>query len=88
MRVTMQGLKADLSHCIARARAGAVIEVASRGKPIVHMIGIPATGPAGVARLLASGAAIGGGSKPALLPAAKLSGGGKTVSEMVLEDRG
>ncbi len=88
MQVAMHVLKAGLSRYVAKARAGTVIEVTSHDKPIVRIVGIPADQPPGIARLLASGAASGGGGKPALLPAIKLSGGGKTVSEMVREDRG
>lgn len=84
----MHLLKAGLSRCLARARAGQVIEVTLHGKPVVRLIGIPQSNSAGLGRLLAKGAARWGGGKPALHAAVGLEGGGTSLSEMVRGDRG
>jgi prevent-host-death family protein len=87
MKIGMHELKASLSRCIARARAGEVIVVTSRGKPVARIVGIPTVGPSGIARLLARGAAHWHGGKPALQPAVKLAPGGSSLSETLLRDR-
>lgn len=84
----MHELKAGLSRYMAQAHAGEVIEVTSHDRPIARIVGIPSVGPSGVTRLLVRGAAQWSGGKPALQPAIKFGVGGKSLSEMVLEDRG
>jgi len=59
----------------------------SHNSPVVRQVGIPQAEQPGLARLLASGAAHWCGGKPALLPAVPVVGDGKTVSEVVAEDR-
>ena len=91
MKVAMHELKAGLSRYVARARAGEVIEITSHDTPVARIVGIPpATSvvPSGIARLLASGAAAWSGGKPNFRLPLKLTEGGKSVSEMVVEDRG
>jgi prevent-host-death family protein len=88
MQIAMHVLKAGLSRFVARARAGEVIEVTSHDKPVVRIVGIPAAGPPGITRLMASGAAQWSGGKPKFRSAVKLGKGTKALSEMVLEDRG
>ncbi len=88
MRIAMHELKIGLSRYVARAREGEVIEVTSHDKPVARIVGIPPADQAGIAKLLSSGAAQWGGGKPALLPALWLEAGGKSLSEIVLEDRG
>ncbi len=84
----MHDLKADLSRYVARARSGEVVEVTSHGKPVARLTGIAPADALGVARLLVRGAAQWRGGKPALAPAAQLGVNGKSLSAMVLEDRG
>jgi prevent-host-death family protein len=88
MQIAMNVLKAGLSRFMAQARAGAVIEVTSHDKPIARIVGIPETPNTGMARLMAQGGAQWSGGKPALVPAVQLSGSGKPLSVMVMEDRG
>ncbi len=88
MRIAMHQLKAGLSHYVAQARAGEVIVVTSHDKPVARIVGIPLADPSGVGRLLARGAAQWSGGKPDPGLAAKLTAGGKSLSEIVLEDRG
>lgn len=84
----MHALKVGLSRYVAQARGGEVIEVTSHDKPVVRIVGIPSSDNLGIGRLLASGAAQWGGGKPALHAAVQLKGSGKSLSEMVREDRG
>ncbi|MBC7954756.1 MAG: type II toxin-antitoxin system prevent-host-death family antitoxin [Cytophagales bacterium] len=87
MRIAMHELKAGLSRFMAQARAGVVIEVTSHDKPIARIVGIPSEEPASVSQLVARGAAQWSGGKPTLQPAIRLKASGKTLSEMVVEDR-
>lgn len=88
MQVAMHQLKAGLSKYVAQAQAGEVIAITSHDKPVAMLVGIPVTRSAGLSRLLASGAVRWSGGKPRLDRAVTLTSGGKSVSEMVLEDRG
>ena len=88
MKVALHQLKSGLSRYVAQARAGEVIEITSHDRPVARMVGIPPAAGAGVTRMLASGSAQWSGGKPALHPAVVLVPQGKTVSDMVVEDRG
>jgi prevent-host-death family protein len=88
MQVAVRALKADLSRVLAQAREGEVIEVTSHQRPIARIIGIPPQADEGLLRLMADGALSWGGGKPAFGAAGVLGNPGRTVSEMVLEDRG
>jgi len=87
MRVAMNELKAGLASYVARARAGEVIEITSHNKPVARMSGLPTADDSGIQRLVLRGAASWGGGKPALEPAVTLGDEGKSLSEIVLEDR-
>ncbi len=87
-QVAMRELKAGLSRYVAQARAGRAIEIMLHNKPVARLIGIAPQGPAGIARLIATGAAQWRGGKPSLRPAIALESGGLSLSGMVLEDRG
>lgn len=91
MRVAMHELKTGLSRYVAQARAGEVIEITSHDKPVARIVGMPAAapgGPSGIERLVASGAAQWSGGKPKTFEPVRLQSHGKTLSEMVIEDRG
>ena len=88
MKVAMHELKSGLSRYVAMARAGEVIEITSHDKPVARLVGVPPDIPSGISRLLACGAATWKGGKPAFQAPLALSPGGKSLSEMVLEDRG
>ena len=88
MKIAMHQFKAGLSHYVAQARAGEVIEITSHDKPVARLIGVPEAIPAGIGRLIASGAATWSGRKFKLPPRLRLSPGGLSLSEMVIEDRG
>jgi prevent-host-death family protein len=87
MRVSVRDLKAHLSRYLAKAGAGERIEITSHGRVIARLVGVAGAEHAGVARLLASGAAEWAGGKPRGA-AVTLPSRGKTVSETLLEDRG
>lgn len=88
MRIAIHVLKASLSRYVAQARAGEVIEITSHDKPVARLIGVPPIAQDGLRRLIARGAAQWGGGKTALHHPMPMSGRGKSVSEIVLEDRG
>lgn len=87
MQVSIQEFKSHLSQYVGQAQSGQLIELTSHRKVVARIVGVPQAECAGVARLLASGAASWQGGKPAGA-AFTLSQGGKPVSELVLEDRG
>ena len=87
MRVSIQEFKSHLAKYVGQARSGEAIELTSHRKVVAHVIGVPESSHPGVARLLAAGVAAWEGGKPKGA-ALVLSGGGKPISDMVLEDRG
>ena len=87
-RVPIREFKARLSYYLTQAGAGGgVIEITSHRKVVARVIGVPSEAGEGIARLIATGAISWGGGKPAGA-AIRLSKGGRSVSELVLEDRG
>lgn len=87
MQVSMQEFKSHLSQYVSKAQSGQLIELTSHRKVVARIVGVPATGCTGVARLLAAGIATWQSGKP-VGAVITLQGYGKTVSAMVLEDRG
>ncbi|KAF0162011.1 MAG: prevent-host-death family protein [Rhodocyclaceae bacterium] len=88
MLVAIRELKSNLSRVLALAQGGEVIEVTSHSKPIARIVGIPPQADEGLRRLMASGVLSWNGGKPQLAPAQALAPGGKSLEQMVLEDRG
>lgn len=89
MSITVQvrDLKAQLSRYLARARAGEVLEVTSHRRVIARVTGVPDAASRGLAGLLASGAAVWRGGKPAGAEI-HLSSGGISLADTVAQDRG
>ncbi|MDP2694535.1 MAG: type II toxin-antitoxin system prevent-host-death family antitoxin [Gallionella sp.] len=87
MLVSMQEFKSHLSQYVGQAQSGELIELTSHRKVVARIVGVPPADSAGVARLLAAGAASWQGGKPAGA-ALELQAVGKPVSALVLEDRG
>jgi antitoxin (DNA-binding transcriptional repressor) of toxin-antitoxin stability system len=87
MQVSMQEFKSHLSRYVGQAQSGQLIELTSHRKVVARVVGVPSTASAGVASLLAAGAATWQGGKP-VGAAFILKESDKTVSELVLEDRG
>ncbi len=93
MQVAVRELKAHLSRLLARARAGEEIEVRSHNTPIARIVGIPPAAdgslPEGIRRLIAEGALTwGNGGKLEDFAPLRLPSGGKSMSDIVIEDRG
>ena len=88
MKVAIHQFRAGLSHYVAQAQAGKVIEITRFGKPVVKLAGIPKTGSSGLSRLVATGAVKWSGGKPMFIPPVKLVADGKPLSQLVIEDRG
>jgi prevent-host-death family protein len=88
MQVPVRELKAALSSYLARARAGEIVEVTSHRRAIARIVGVPATENAGLAILMASGEVSWNGHKLRFAKPLTLNAKGKSVSRMVLEDRG
>lgn len=88
MQVPIRDLKAGLSHYLAQAQAGMVVEVTSHRKPVARIVGVPAKAGAGLSAMTAGGAVSWNGKKPRFTAPLVLSADAKPVSEMMLEDRG
>ncbi|MDP9265911.1 MAG: type II toxin-antitoxin system prevent-host-death family antitoxin [Chloroflexota bacterium] len=83
----MRELKATLSEQLRAVRAGESITVTDRGEPIARLV--PASMPDGLARMIQEGRLSWSGRKPKLPKRlVRLRGPGKTLSEMIIEDRG
>jgi prevent-host-death family protein len=87
MLISIQEFKSHLAKYVAQAQTGQVIELTSHRKVVARIIGVPQLGSEGLDRLLTSGAASWNGGKPKGA-ALKLSKGGKSLSDIVIEDRG
>lgn len=87
MEVSVREFKAHLSSYLARAQGGEDLVVTSHKRPLVRVSGLTAGLPPGIAALLASGQAEWHGGKP-VGARIKLSLHGKSLSDMVIEDRG
>lgn len=87
MHVSIQEFKSHLSDYVNKARSGQLIELTSHRKVVARIVGVPSSESAGVGRLLAAGVATWHGEKP-VGAAFKLREAGKSISTLVLEDRG
>jgi prevent-host-death family protein len=86
MNVSIREFKAHLSSYLAKARGGDCIEITAHRKVVARIVGVPPAVEAGPKRLVAEGVAQWNGGKPKGAEV-ELPGEGKTVSQMVLEDR-
>ena len=87
MQVSMREFKSHLSSYVSQAQSGQLIELTSHRKVVARLVGAPATDSTGIAGLLAAGAATWQGGKP-VGAEISLSKQGKSVSTLVLEERG
>ncbi len=87
MEVSVREFKSHLAQYVLRAQAGQAIELTSHRKVVARLVGVPSATSEGLGRLLASGAARWQGGKPTGA-ALVLRVGGKSLSDLVLEDRG
>lgn len=86
-QVPIHELKARLSHYLAEARRGRPVEITSHRRVVARLVGVHATGDDALARYVAEGKATWNGGKPRG-GAVRLRPGGKSLSDMVIEDRG
>ena len=90
MTVGVRELKANLSRLLKRVQAGATLTVTDRGRAIatIQPAAAPKADLSWVHEMVAQGKADWSGGKPrGLTPRIKLRGRGKSVSEMLIEDR-
>jgi prevent-host-death family protein len=87
MLIPINEFKSHLSKYVSEAQSGKLIELTSHRKVVARIIGVPQSDSDGVTRLLASGAATWQGGKPKGANFV-LHSVGKSVSAMVMEDRG
>lgn len=88
MQIAVRELKSRLSQVLAQARAGEPVEVRSHNVPIARIVGIPVTANDSLRQLASRGAITWSGRKPELVPPVPMDAGGKSVSALVIEDRG
>lgn len=85
--VGVRELKAQISKCLRRVRAGERLTVTDRGQAVAELV--PVSTPASldwVHAMVAAGEASWAGGKPTGL-ARRIKSGGKPASQMILEDR-
>ena len=91
MRASVRELKNRLSDYLRSVRKGHAVTVTSYNKPIARLTPVPAAGGAGLSRLIEAGLVAWSGKKPrggAAKERVRLkSRDGKTLSDLVLEDR-
>jgi prevent-host-death family protein len=90
-QVSVRDLKTHLSAWLARAQAGEVVEVTSHRKPIARITAVKPAEPTStdpLQKAIDAGLISWNGQKPVFPPPIKLSGKGKLISEIVIEDRG
>ncbi|MES0874669.1 type II toxin-antitoxin system Phd/YefM family antitoxin [Sinimarinibacterium thermocellulolyticum] len=87
-QIPVHELKARLSHYLAQARRGRPIEITSHRRVVAKLIGVsPHDEANGLARYIAEGKATWNGGKPQG-GAVRLPPGGKSLADIVIEDRG
>lgn len=89
--VSVRDLKTHLSAWLARAQAGEVVEITSHRKPIARITAVKqadgaSTNP--LQKAIEAGLVSWSGQKPVFPPPVKLRGGGRLISDIVIEDRG
>jgi prevent-host-death family protein len=90
-QVSVRDLKTHLSEWLARVQAGEVVEVTSHRKPIARITAVKpaeATSSNPLQQAIDAGLISWNGQKPDFPTPIKLSGKGKLISEIVIEDRG
>lgn len=85
--IGVRELKARLSACLKRVRAGERLTVTDRGRAIATLVPVdPTPAPDWLNRLLSAGRVRWAGGKPEGLPR-PIPSRGKPASRMVIEDR-
>ena len=85
--VSIRELKSRLSHYLQRAKAGEIVEITERGKPVGRIVPVASSLEERIEAARRSGLVSWNGQKlKPLKPVAKLRTK-KTVAELVVEDR-
>lgn len=87
----MRDLKTHLSGWLGRVQAGEVVEVTSHRKPIARITAVKQAASAStnpLQKAIEAGVIIWNGQKPVLPTPVELRGEGKSLSDIVIEDRG
>ncbi|MBU2743156.1 type II toxin-antitoxin system prevent-host-death family antitoxin [Acidithiobacillus thiooxidans] len=87
MEISIREFRAHLAQYLSAAQQGQTLDITSHHKPVARVIGIPSVTNCGITRLLASDMAQWQGGKP-LGASICLSSTARSVSEIILEDRG
>jgi prevent-host-death family protein len=87
MEIAIRDLKARLSHVLAQAQAGEVIEVTSHRKPVARIVGIAPQADEPLSALMVAGALSWHGGKPRFAAPLVLAAGGTPLGQLVLEGR-
>ena len=90
-QVSVRDLKTHLSQWLGRVQAGDVVEVTSHRKPIARITAVKPAEPTStdpLQKAIDAGLISWNGQKPVFPPPIKLSGKGRLISEIVIEDRG
>lgn len=86
MKIPIHEFKSHLSHYIGKAQSGELLELTSHRKVVAKVTGVPKADDT-LAGFVASGAASWVGGKPSGA-SLSLQNQGKTLSNIVMEDRG
>jgi prevent-host-death family protein len=86
MEVSVREFKSHLSSYLARVQGGEELVVTSHKRPVARITGVASTSEQGIEALLKSGLAEWHGGKPAGGKRKPIISG-KSLAEMVLEDR-
>lgn len=85
--VPIHDFQARLSHYLAEAGRGEIVEVTSHGRVIARMVGVPEDADEDLAALIAEGVIDWSGGKPTFA-GAPLPNDGPPVSDIVIAGRG
>ncbi|MCS6962425.1 type II toxin-antitoxin system Phd/YefM family antitoxin [Thermoflexus sp.] len=86
--VGIRDLKTHLSRYIRQVKAGAILVITERGKPIGRLVPIASSAETRLSELLQAGMAAWSGRKLAPLTPVARARGERVVADLLLEDRG
>jgi prevent-host-death family protein len=87
MDVSIQEFKSHLAKYVSQARSGQVVVLTSHRKAVARLIGVPTTENEGIEKLISSGKASWSSGKKPKGANLRLTAGGSSLAEMILEDR-
>ncbi|MEB3331876.1 MAG: type II toxin-antitoxin system prevent-host-death family antitoxin [Synechococcaceae cyanobacterium] len=90
-QVSVRDLKTHLSEWLGRVQGGEVVEVTSRRRPIARITAVKPAASAStnpLQKAIDAGVISWNGQKPVLSSPVRLRGEGKSLTDIVIEDRG